>query len=330
MHELSPSFFPGFQASIFAALLLFFWALPAGAAFLTALHLKCHARSAMHPRLALQLHGFASGSESLRLAACYLFYFGLATASAQFLDSGHMYAVVAFAVISALATIFLTGGIFAARKGKAGTGAGMAGVGCLINIAAVAFLLSLWGPVFLSPAAPGQAALSIFDAFAGISAWQPPLWALFAWLLLLCPALGAACGQVWVLFKRRRDDFGRDYYSFALKSCARVGRLSAIISLIPAFFAIWTLSIQPLAATAASEAGLPVAGVNALHANIWAAAGLLLPLIAALLWTRVARSATPLRHKVALLLCPVLLLCSIWCTCTALLYGVRQAAQLFG
>lgn len=122
------------------------------------------------------------------------------------------------------------------------------------------------------------------------------LWAFLMNAAALAAALGPAVGAVYLLLRRSRDDFGRDYYVFGLRSLASVGAAGAVIS--PAL----------LAATAwlaySGRLGLGHGPALMLLPEIygcWAAAvGLLL--VAAVLLFRVRAAEIPQRCKASILL----------------------------
>lgn len=102
-------------------------------------------------------------------------------------------------------------------------------------------------------------------------------------------AMPAAFGCVWLLLRRKSDDYGRDHYATVLPWCARWARNAWIV--------LW------LALLAFS--GLEVyrqmqEGSFVMQDGITAGIRVLLWLIPVLLWTLTARSTTPMRHKLAL------------------------------
>lgn len=122
------------------------------------------------------------------------------------------------------------------------------------------------------------------------------LWNGLSYLLPLTLGMAGGLGALWLVVRRHRDDFGRDHYTQMLPWCAVWARNSWIVLwlMLVGFTGInlWHVSLdgEPMAFGELSRYG----------------ARLLLWLIPGLLWTIVVRSATPLRHKLTLLLAQLL------------------------
>ena len=105
-------------------------------------------------------------------------------------------------------------------------------------------------------------------------------------------ALAGAFGAVWLLLRRKADDFGRDYYNTMVPWCTRWARNAWVL--------LWLLLV--------ASSGLEIwqtwqtTGVFMQQDAIFQSLRVLLWLLPALLWTLVARSATPLRQKPALVI----------------------------
>ena len=105
-------------------------------------------------------------------------------------------------------------------------------------------------------------------------------------------ALAGGFGAVWLLLRRKADDFGRDYYNTMVPWCTRWAR--------NAWALLWLLLV--------ASSGLEIwqtwqtTGVFMQQDAIFQSLRVLLWLVPALLWTLVARSATPLRQKPALVI----------------------------
>ena len=105
-------------------------------------------------------------------------------------------------------------------------------------------------------------------------------------------ALAGGFGAVWLLLRRKADDFGRDYYNTMVPWCTRWAR--------NAWALLWLLLV--------ASSGLEIwqtwqtTGVFMQQDAIFQCLRVLLWLVPALLWTLVARSATPLRQKPALVI----------------------------
>ena len=111
----------------------------------------------------------------------------------------------------------------------------------------------------------------------------------FALPLLL--GMPAAFGAVWLLLRRKRDDFGRDHYNTVLPWCAAWARNAwGLVWLLLLVFSGLDIYRLTQAGSLVTEDGI-TAGIRVL---LW--------LIPPLLWHMTARSAAPLRHKVGLVL----------------------------
>lgn len=123
----------------------------------------------------------------------------------------------------------------------------------------------------------------------------------FFWPLLLesVPlgfALAAASACVWLLLMRERQDYGRDYYAFALPYCAKWAlgcTFPAVLAGVFVFMESQKLMLPELS----HEPSLLL--------DILSAA---LPLLACIFWIFVIRSAHPMRHKISVVLAWLLLL----------------------
>ncbi len=111
----------------------------------------------------------------------------------------------------------------------------------------------------------------------------PPL--IFACLVCLGLAAGAGLSQLWLIMRRFKADYGRDYYAFAMRYCARTALGFTLASLVCAC-AVWLLlrSSVPPELTQPQDLGLTIIALG-------------LPLSCCLLWFSIAKSETPLRHK---------------------------------
>lgn len=119
--------------------------------------------------------------------------------------------------------------------------------------------------------------------------WASPLWTAAACTLPLLIALPAAAGALWLPFRRKRDDFGRDYYNAMIPWCAAWAR--------NAWAVLW-LALLTFTAIRVAQAW-DGAGITSQEA-ILESTRLLLWLIPVLLWTLVRKSAVALRHRVTL------------------------------
>ena len=116
-----------------------------------------------------------------------------------------------------------------------------------------------------------------------------PLWTAAVCTVPLFFALPAAAGALWLPFRRKRDDFGRDYYNAMIPWCAAWAR--------NAWAVLW-LALLSFTAIRVSQA-FGGDGISPREA-ILESTRLLLWLIPVLLWTLVRRSSVALRHRATL------------------------------
>lgn len=121
-------------------------------------------------------------------------------------------------------------------------------------------------------------------------------WPLLAESVPLGFAFAAAFASVWLLLVRNQQDFGRDYYAFSLRYCAKWA-LTATLAAVPlgayAFFEGQEIMLPELS-------HLPSLLLDALS--------LILPLSACLLWIIIIRSEHPMRNKISIVLAALFLL----------------------
>lgn len=137
-------------------------------------------------------------------------------------------------------------------------------------------------------------------------------------LMILC-GLGvcAATGLIWLLVRRNRDAFGRDYYAFAARRYARIagwialvvllGLMALLVLLLPLMSG---LPLTPETVSLVSLRDSVSAAVLRLPERVWLVPALLVaPLLAELAFVFIVRDAVPMRRKLAMLcgwLCLVL------------------------
>ncbi len=152
-------------------------------------------------------------------------------------------------------------------------------------------LLSLWGAfIWLSNLATGYAAGQWLQGteLARGGKWlfaldHPLFWSVAGLLLILSLAGAGVFGCGYVLLRRNRDDFGRDYYRFAVQLAAKWALIS--IGLIPGFAALLWL-VQRWEWIPSAPIGASILGL-----------ALLCQAAALALWVRLIRSEHPLRLK---------------------------------
>lgn len=118
------------------------------------------------------------------------------------------------------------------------------------------------------------------------NAWDAPLWSAAIYTVPLIFSMAAAFGLCWLAMRRKKDDFGRDYYSAMLPWCASWAKNSWAVLLLLVFCSsalkIWT--------------EMNGGEIN-LENIIYECSTLLLWIIPFLLWLIVQKSRMPLRNR---------------------------------
>ncbi|UZP68029.1 hypothetical protein N1030_03365 [Desulfovibrio mangrovi] len=136
------------------------------------------------------------------------------------------------------------------------------------------------------PAGAGQ--LEIFTTIYTVSP-ASAMWPLFVQSLLGGLGASGMFTQCYLLLRRNRDDFGRDYYKFAAPSAAKWALIPTLMQLVPAAWLFFML--QPTLGTPATD-----------NITMWCwLTAAVMPLLASGLWLRVMRSETPMRHKISMI-----------------------------
>lgn len=132
-----------------------------------------------------------------------------------------------------------------------------------------------------------------------LPAASDPFWLYLGFIHFLEVASAGALGLCWLIIRRRADDFGRDYYTFAARLCGEWAAWGGWIALFLAGGLCALMRMQGL---------LPLEreGVLLIVGSLLAA--LLIP---AIVWTVIARSATPMRHKIGMVVSALLLMFAI-------------------
>lgn len=149
-------------------------------------------------------------------------------------------------------------------------------LGCLLtaNIQQPMFFSFFWN----NPPAALQALFADFLT-------TPPMWAMVGYLFCAGVAFGMALAQIWLILRRHRADYGRDYYTFAMQYCARIALWFTLLSTALVGTVYWLLRQEtPPGLSQPHDPGI-----------LLIAAGL--PLCCCLLWLVVAKSPMPMRHK---------------------------------
>lgn len=129
----------------------------------------------------------------------------------------------------------------------------------------------------------GQPPLTLPELFP--TGWWTPLWYAIGYTMPLLLAMPAAISACWLAFRRKADDYGRDYYNLMIPWCSIWAR--------NAWSVLWlfTLVFSCISIWQTWESG----GFGQQEA-IQETGRVLFWLIPALLWWKVAQSKFPLRH----------------------------------
>ncbi len=138
--------------------------------------------------------------------------------------------------------------------------------------------------------------------FSSLSSEVPgaPFWPLFGEALGLSLAAAAGLGLVYMILRRSKDDFGRDYYNYCLRYCASWAMAGGLICLVMGGWLVAVLHPQVFRL----ELSEPK-----VHLFL---AGLLCMVLACVSWGLVRNSETPLRHKPAIVMGAVFLLLGLF------------------
>ncbi len=159
---------------------------------------------------------------------------------------------------------------------------------CWYAMAALGSISILSADTALTAGIPHSESLKAFF----IPSFDMTYWDAAPYVLPLAFAMAGGLACLWLLLRRTKDDFGRDYYAQMLPWCASWARNGWLV--------YWLL----LMVTTAVQWMNLMQEENYLSspAFIQSVAFLLLWLIPGILWTIVMRSEFPLRHKATLLL----------------------------
>lgn len=139
------------------------------------------------------------------------------------------------------------------------------------------------------PNTPAAETLKLPDLFPNV--WYDPVWSAACFSLPLVFALAGGCSACWTAFRRKHDDFGRDYYNMTIPWCAAWAKNAWLI--------LWLLFITASGLQiwhSLEQANFPDTEtiIDGMRALFW-----LIPL---LLWIMATRSKVPMRHKWSLLI----------------------------
>ena len=166
----------------------------------------------------------------------------------------------------------------------------MVGVHVMLGIASgamscLALLAALACARLLGAAAlPPDIHLALPEIF--FPGWLSPFWRAIYWLPPLILAFAGGCGALWLVVRRKADDYGRDHYNAALPWCAAWAR--------NAWAVFWLLLLGSFLLDAFPGGGAEnLLQETLLREGAW----LLFWLLPAVLWLPVSRSSAPLRLK---------------------------------
>lgn len=128
---------------------------------------------------------------------------------------------------------------------------------------------------------------------------QPATLAFPAAAIIFAFSLAAGMNIIYMIIRRHKDDFGRDYYQYSLRYCARW----AIVCALPQLFLFFWLSIR--------GAGPFLPQVFFQLPLFLLIASLLFFVLACLIWAGMAFSNNPSRLKISAILAPILLILSL-------------------
>lgn len=140
---------------------------------------------------------------------------------------------------------------------------------------------------------PNAADLSLRDLF-NFRGFPSPLLSASVLLIPLCIGMPAALAPAWLICRRNRDDFGRDYYNTMVPWCAHWAFFSWVI--VTLLLGLSSAADIWQTVTTAGMAGL------SMEDAILCVARVLPALLATLLWALVWKTATPMRYKAGIAL----------------------------
>ncbi|MBG3877180.1 hypothetical protein FVW20_09180 [Desulfovibrio oxamicus] len=192
-----------------------------------------------------------------------------------------------------------------------GLAAGIGGLEATVTGFALSRALLLPGHPLPSAASPADTMNALIAAPADSLLWP----VLGQSAFVAAGAAGALC-LAWLLTRRDKDDFGRDYYNYALGVSARWALGGTLCALPVGVYVLYRAATLTSPDLTALPPLLPLVGT------------LVLPLAACGLWGTVIRSATPLRHKVGIVTALMLLMVACGCEASTLAYVVRLHAPM--
>lgn len=211
-----------------------------------------------------------------------------------------MVMISAFAALSSIIVLYAKRGLRNAFSVLSGLSFAASASLCVLLVWAF-----LFGAVHTSSAGAEQAARDLLIVVASVKSADFVLFVLFSVLLAASFAYGLAL--CWHILLRRRDDFGRDYYSFVLGVRSRQASYAGLfLSMIAAV----QYSLYPQMASDWALSRLPFAGE---YAEAVLTGGLLCLPAAFALWYSMSRSPVPMQKRSYAFLSLLLLVIGAYC-----------------
>ncbi len=166
---------------------------------------------------------------------------------------------------------------------------------CAVILAAFWYTFTLYGTICIFYAEKNLTLGIAYPASATAlfsPSFEASIWNSIPYLPALAFALGGGLAAVWLIIRRHKDDYGRDYYASMLPWCASWAR--------NAWFLVWFMLVGITAVGWISllQEDNYLQNPEFLHSALL----LMLWLIPGALWTLCLKSDTPLRHKSTLIL----------------------------
>ncbi len=204
-----------------------------------------------------------------------------------------LYLAGVFVLVLVLLGLYV--GLWNRLKGAKGVHALLGGICGLAAMALLFGILSFARAVRVSPLL-GTADGRVLEFLTLLPLHDPGsvVWPLWVEALLTSLAAAGALGLPFLLLRRGKDDFGRDYYQFAMRFTASWAFWNTLFQALALVWAVWTLGRW----AGGTALGTPL--------MFFPAAALVMQLAACLLWSFVRRAENPLRAKPSVILAAVL------------------------
>ncbi|MDR3319512.1 MAG: hypothetical protein LBS77_00785 [Desulfovibrio sp.] len=135
---------------------------------------------------------------------------------------------------------------------------------------------------------------ALFLKLFAVAEWNSPFWNMLYYTPALILVFSAGTGALWILARRRYDDFGRDHYNSMIAWCSGLARNAwGLLWILLLVFNIFQLQLALRAAGDDILMELTELATVAAYLLFWSTP--------ALLWAFVKRNAVPIRHKFVLL-----------------------------